>query len=94
MQEEQSKDPLIQEALQHVHNNSKITTGRLKRVQQQLRIEKDILTKSGHPIIPRSLRKLVVGEYHNIAHFGTDKVYNLLKDRFYWPNMYNYALLF
>ena len=26
-----------------------------------------------------------------MAHFGTDKTYSLLKDRFFWPNMYGYV---
>ena len=31
-------------------------------------------------------------EYQNVAHFGTDNVYSLLKDRYYWPSMYNYIM--
>ena len=89
--EEQSIDPLIQNALQHIRNNTKCPKGGLKRVQHQLRIKNKLLTKSGRPIVPPSLRKIVVREYHDIAHFGTDKIYNLLKNRFYWPNMYHYV---
>ena len=53
-----------------------------------------LLTKSGRPVIPPTLRRLIVTEMQNIAHFGTDKVYQLLKDRYYWPNMYNYIKVF
>ena len=94
LKEEQSKDPLISDATKCVLNGEKISKGKLKRVQLQLRVCDGILTKSGRPIIPPSLRKLIVTEYHNIAHFGTDKVYSLLKDRYYWPSMYNYIKLF
>ena len=94
LREEQSKDPLISDATKCVLNGEKISKGKLKRVQLQLRVCDGVLTKSGRPIIPPSLRKLVVEEYHNIAHFGTDKVYSLLKDRYYWPNMYNYIKLY
>ena len=94
LKEEQSKDPLISDATICVLNGEKISKGKLKRVQLQLRVCDSILTKSGRPIIPPSLRKLIVTEYHNIAHFGTDKVYSLLKDRYYWPSMYNYIKLF
>ena len=66
----------------------------MKRIQLQLRIEDGVLTKSGRPVIPPSLRKLIVTEIHNLAHFGTDKVYALLKDRYYWPSMYNYIKVF
>ena len=89
LKEEQSKDPSISNATQCVMEETKVLTGQLKQVQLQLRICDGILTKSGRPIIPPSLRKLIVTEYHNVAHFGTNKVYSLLKDR-YWPSMYNY----
>ena len=57
----------------------------------QLRVENDILTKSGRPVVPASLRKFIVTEIHQTAHFGTDKTYSLLKDRFFWSNMYGYV---
>ena len=71
-----------------------ITNGRLKRVQRNLRIENNILTKSGRPIIPAHLRNYVLSKIHNEAHFGTDKTYASLKERFYWPNMYGYTRTF
>ena len=46
-----------------------------------------VLTKSGQPIVPLAVRKLVVSKYQNVAHFGTAKVYALLKIRFNWPNV-------
>ena len=67
---------------------------RLKRVQKQLCVENDLFTKSGHPVLPASLRKFVVNEFHRMAHFGPDKIYAQLKDRNYWPNMYSYIDLF
>ena len=73
---------------------SPLKNGRLKRVQQQLRIENGILLKSGRPVVPTSLRKSIVAEYHNTAHFGTDKIYSLLRQRFYWPNMFSYIQSF
>ena len=72
----------------------KILKGKLKRVQLQLRVCDGKLTKSGRTIIPPSLQKLIVTEYHNVADFRTDKIYSLLKDRYYWPGMYNYIKLF
>ena len=60
-----------------------------------MRIENDLLTKSGRPIsLPSSLRKFIVHEFHSTAHFGSDKIYGLLKQRYYWPNMYGYIPLF
>ena len=86
-----NKQQTLRNALQHIRGNTRIPKGRLKRVQQQLRIENELLTKSGRPLLPSTLHQLVVREYHNIAHFGTDKVYDLLKERFCLPYMYNYV---
>ena len=67
---------------------------RLKRVSAQLRMEDDILTKSGRPVIPPSLRNFVTCKFHDSSHFGCDEMYQLLKERFYWPNMYRYIRIF
>ena len=88
IKEEQIQDPLIKNAKHCIQQGVPLTKGRLKRVQRQLRIEKDILTKSGRWVIPASLRVHVLEKVHNVAHFGVDKTYSLLKDRFYWPSMY------
>ena len=94
LKEEQAKDPYTQSTKDVIQSSRKVTIGQLKRVQHQLRIIDDVLSKSGQPVLPPTLRKLVVTEYHNISHFGTDKVYALLKERFYWPNMYQYVKTF
>ena len=94
LKEEQAKDPYIHSTKDVIQSSRKVTIGRLKRVQHQLRIIDGVLTKSGQPVLPPTVRKLVVTEYHNISHFGTDKVYALLKERFYWPNMYQYVETF
>ena len=69
---EQLQDSMIQNAMHSFASHEPIKNGRLKRVQQQLRIENGILLKSGRPVVPTSLRKSIVAEYHNTAHFGTD----------------------
>ena len=91
---EQDIDPVLSIVKTCVREGKAISQGRLKRVQQQLRVEGDILTKSGRPVVPASLRKYVLDNVHNIAHFGVDKVYATIKDRFYWPNMYAYISTF
>ena len=91
---QQSLDPLIKNSMHNIANNQPFNSGRLKRVQQQLRIENDILLKSGRPVLPSSLRKTIVAEYCDIAHFGTDKIYSLLRQRFYWPNLLSYIQSF
>ena len=94
LKDAQSKDTVIHNAKLCIIKGHPIPQGRLRRVQRQLRIEHDILTKSGRPILPQSLRRLIVSEYHNFAHLGADRVHDLLKQRFYWPNMYNYIRSF
>ena len=92
--QEQNNDPVIGPAKRLIANESTVTEGRLKRVSNQLRIEDDVLTKSGRPVLPASLRRLVVSKFHEIGHFGTEKLHALIKDRFYWPNMFAYLRKF
>ena len=91
---EQNLDRVISKAKQILLQGGVIEMGRLKRVQKQMRIENDLLTKSGRPILPASLRKFIVHEFHSIGHFGSDKLYAQLKQHYYWPNMYGYISLF
>ena len=56
-----------------IESHTKVTAGRLKMAQQQLRIIEHVLTKSGRPVLPPALRKLIVAVYHNISHFGQIK---------------------
>ena len=90
----QSTDLLISDAIKHINQKVPISTGRLKRVQSQLRLQDGVLTKSGRPVLPASLRSVEVQEYHNIAHLGVDKTYDTIRDRFYWSNMFNYIKSF
>ena len=83
LSQEQDADPIIHKAKTLIQNGHCIVEGRLKRIQNKLRIENDILTKSGRPIISASVRKFVVNEVHSSVHYGTDKTYALLKDRFF-----------
>ena len=88
----QSNDTVIQRAREDLGSFGHVKAGRLKRVSKQLRIEGDILTKSGRPVIPTSMYKCVIGEFHRVgdikSHFGVEKTYDVLKTRFYWPNMF------
>jgi hypothetical protein len=94
IKEEQVQDPLIKNAKDCIQQGVALTKGRLKIVQKQLRIKNDILTKSGRLIIPASLRVHILEKVHGVAHFGVDKTYALLKDRFYWPSMYGCTKVF
>ena len=93
--EEQDADPVIGVVKRCVANNQRIAQGRLKRVQNQLRIDTDgILRKSGRTVVPASLRPFVLEEIHNTTHFGVEKTYSLLQKRFYWPSMFKCTQIF
>ena len=92
--EEQDADPIVSVAKKCVQSGNLVARGQLKRVQKQLRIVNGALTKSGRLVVPLSLRVVVLAKVHDVAHFGVDKTYSLLKDRFYWPSMYGCAKLF
>ena len=91
LEEERSSDPVLGPAKRLIADGNTIREGRLKRVSGQLRIEDNVLTKSGRPILPASMRRFVTLAIHEMAHFGTDKTYALLRDRFYWPNIYKFV---
>ena len=88
LRSEQEADLIILNAKQLISENKEVKNGQLKRINKQLRIGKDILTKSGRPIIPRSLQLYVIDEIRKDGdlanHFGIDKTYNLLAE--YVPN--------
>ena len=49
---------------------------------------------SQNRVVPPTLKKVIVSEYHGHTHFATDKLYAQLKERFFWPNMYEYIRRF
>ena len=83
MKFEQNADPVISVAKRAIETGEKITKGRLKRIQKQLRVEDGLLKKSSRLVVPASLRTYNLGEVHNPNHFGGDKTYALLQSRFY-----------
>ena len=91
LKHKQGTDPVTSATMRLIKIGEKIIEGRLKSVKYQLRIENDLLIKSGRPILPATTRKFVVNKIHNITHLGTDKTYAILKDRFFWPNMYGFV---
>ena len=70
---------------------AKIAQGRLRHVEKQLRIEDGILTKSGRPVVPPTLRKFVMEQMHGDSHIGSEKLYERISKKFYWPNLYRYV---
>ena len=75
---EQEDDDIVKIIKAKVENNDEIKHGRYKRVQKQLRIENGILTKSGRPVIPPSLRTFILKKAHSVAHFSCEKLYEII----------------
>ena len=44
-----------------------------------------MLMKLGHPVVPSSLKHFIVSEIHFAAHFGKDKRYSPLNDKYSGP---------
>ena len=88
---EQQKDPTILDAMEKISAGVRIESGRLRHIQRQLRVENELLTKNGRPIVPASLRKFVLEQLHEGGHFGAEKLYERIQKRFYWPNLYRYV---
>uniref|UniRef100_A0A8C6PWV3 Gypsy retrotransposon integrase-like protein 1 n=1 Tax=Nothobranchius furzeri TaxID=105023 RepID=A0A8C6PWV3_NOTFU len=45
-------------------------------------------TRRSQLVLPEKFKKMVMQSLHNDSgHFGTDKTYGLIKERFYWPKM-------
>ena len=64
----------------------------LLKQNQKLSVEEGLLlrsTKSGKQIVlPKIYHRTVYTELHeNLAHVGSEKVYELARERFYWPRM-------
>ena len=66
------EDYIISDGKQKVLDGIKITYGRLRHVQIQLRIENNILTKNGQPVVPGPLQKFCyAGDAPNRRHSYT-----------------------
>ena len=85
MRMEQDKDIVISGAKNEIIQGYKVSSGQLKSVSKLLRVEDRILTKSGRPVVPPSMRKCVITEYHNKGHGASEKLFSIMQSRFYWP---------
>ena len=94
LKSEQDADAITKYTKTCVMNKTAIEEGQLRRVAKQLRVVDGILTKNGRPVVPPSMRKFVVSEIHKLGHYGTEKLYDLVKNRFYWPKMFGYITNF
>ena len=65
IKEEQKKDFAISYALKQIADEGLAKKGCFKKIKNQLRVQDDLLTKSGRVIIPRTLRKYLTQIYHD-----------------------------
>ena len=67
---------LIDGSLHHLH------LPRNKRLQLM-----DLV--SSQLVVPRELRELLLQQYHEkYCHIGPDKMYNTIRNKYFWQNMY------
>ncbi|MEW8546530.1 MAG: reverse transcriptase domain-containing protein [Candidatus Thiodiazotropha sp.] len=92
MQDEQAKDPEIQEVLRQMQSGhaSKTFLGKYIVIEGVLYFisESDIRPRL-RLFVPEHLRELVLETYHTKnGHVGIDKSWQTAKIKYYWPNMY------
>ena len=92
MATEQSKDAVIME-LKIGLQNDKLPKSIQKRHIVMDNILYFISNADSDPVlrlyIPEHLRDFVIKQYHDLnGHMGTDKTYDSMKSKYYWPNMY------
>ena len=91
---EQQKDPILldlKNKLESDHN----TTGLFRRFLLKEDVIYFISQVHENPYlrlyIPEHLQSHVMEQYHDEnGHFGVEKVYNTIKQKFYWPDMYKH----
>ena len=84
MKDHYDTDADFKEVWESLHNNPSITVTDYTLID-------GYLLKGGRICVPKgSLREFIIQELHGggmAGHFGQDKTYFLVADRFYWPNM-------
>lgn len=90
---EQDKDLFLREIRQAVNKNESknLEVKRLLpyyRTINSIIIFENPMTKQKLIAVPKQLQDKLIWQYHQeIGHFAAAKVYQVLKDTFYWPNM-------
>ena len=82
----QEADPTIAAVVTMLKASGDISAGPFKGYRT-LAISEGLLTKSGRVVIPGSLSKRIIQEYHGQHHYGAENTMLLLKNRFYWKKM-------
>ena len=75
----------------NILKGKKIVEGRLQQVQKELRIGKRVLTQNRQQSVSKSLQPCIIDKLHKGIHPVVEKLYKLIKDRFYCPNSYRFV---
>ena len=60
----------------------------MKRCLKKLKMEDGLLMKGNRIVLPQSMREVIYEQLHvQLGHLGSDRVYDLAKQRVYWPRM-------
>merc|ERR1712142_1320431 len=81
----------VKSTMDDIREGVSISSDHFKRMAKELRVEDDILTKSGKQVIPAPMRMYILNRCHEDNHVGAAKIYDVMKAHFYWPNMFNFV---
>ncbi|XP_053405133.1 uncharacterized protein LOC128558890 [Mercenaria mercenaria] len=91
MRLEQDKDPaIVQMKMQLKHGDP--SKAELKKYLEVDNVLYYISNPDEEPVmrlyVPSHLKSLVITEYHNNGHPGTQRMFATIKTKYYWPNMF------
>ena len=86
IKEHQLKDSHIKDAITQIETSQEVSSG-IYRSYKNLNIADGILWKGSRILIPETLQKMLIQEYHGQYHPGVENTILLLKTRFYWRGM-------
>ena len=84
--EEQQKDEPIGAMIKELKEHGKILTGPLRNYSCMVS-EEGLLLKGKRIVVPATMTRRIIQEYHGQHHYGVENTVLLLKTRFYWKNM-------
>lgn len=82
----QQEDTQVRDAISQLRNDQQIDKG-IYKSYANLNLSDGILWKGNRILIPKTLQKKVIQEYHGQYHPGIENTTLLIKARFYWRGM-------
>ena len=84
---QQERDPVTRTAVEQLISKGVVNSGQLRRVSEDLRMERGILYFRDRVIVPRESREEVLAKVHAAGHFGQKRTLQNLKRSYFWVGM-------